>query len=326
MRMSLHLRIRHFIAENQILIVLAAIILGYVFHTFFHYFSPYTTEILMAVFFTSSLRLNQRELMSDAKDWKMLVIANSIMLLVMPLAMWLPTHFFAPNWALAFLIVGAMPTGLTIALIADLFGGRASLAMIISATTSFLSPITIPLILSLVLGKSIAIPVLSLFGSLVLTIVFPFVLALFYKSKHEAMVKKYDLIWRELSILLFGLVVAAIVADSIGQGQVLPHGWDTFAIVSLMTIFMGGIGWLASAITSWRTPAERITIALCMVYMNNTLALYIGNTYFKAQNVVPQLLVILTAVNALLLPIKWAAGRLTNKAARKQPRVAHPIF
>lgn len=323
--MTLLERIRHFLADNQIMLVLAALMLGVVFPSVFRVFSPFTTVFLMAIFFTSSLRLELRELVGYAKDWKMLVIANVVMLIFMPLAMWLPTWAFAPDWALAFLIVGAVPTGLTIALIADLFGGRASLAMLVSATTSLLSPITIPLVLSLVVGRTIAIPVASLFGSLVLTIVLPFFLATVVKARARAFVATHDLLWREISLILFGLVVAAVVADTV-SGKPLPLGWNEIGIVTVMTVFMGGIAWLSYGITAWRSPAERITIALCMVYMNNTIALYIGDKYFREQDVVPKLLVILTAVNALLPPIKYAAGRILRKPKSTKPRIAQPVL
>ena len=46
-------------------------------------------------------------------------------------------------------------------------------------------------------------------------------------------------------------------------------------------------------------PGEKATIALSMIYMNNTLALFIGNRYFGDQNVVPRLVIILMIVNAL---------------------------
>jgi hypothetical protein len=107
--------------------------------------------------------------------------------------------------------------------------------------------------------------------------------------------------------------VAGVTADSIiGSNYTFnPHD---LGIVIVMTAFMGGIAWFGYATTYWRTPAERVTIALCLVYMNNTVALYIGDRYFAEQNVVPKLIIILTAVNALLPPIKWLAARVIKKS------------
>ena len=316
-------RIRHFIANNQILLVLTAMIAGILFPQTFKFLAPLSTPLLILIFFTSSLRLQLQELIGYAKDWRLLILSNVMMLFAMPILMWLPTHFFAPDWALAFLIVGAMPTGLTIALIADLFGGKTSLAMLVSVTTSLLAPITVPIVFLLVLGQSVAIPVFSLFSSLFLTIVVPFLTAMLVKTKAPAFVKKHDLLWRESSLIIFGLLIAGIVADTV-EGAPLSLGWDEMGIVTIMMIFMGGIAWLGYALTTWRIPAERITIALCMVYMNNTLALYVGDRFFHEQLVVPKLLVILTAVNALLPPIKWAAGKLIKQ--KSVIRVAHPVI
>jgi len=301
-----------------------ALILGAFFPETFKPLAPYTTPLLMTIFFTSSLRLGLHELQNYARDWKMLVLSNLVMLIFMPLAMWLPTSLFAPDWALPFLIVGAMPTGLTIALIADLFGGKVSLAMLVSATTSLLAPFTIPLVLELVIGQRIAIPVFSLFSSLILTIVAPFIVAMGVKSHATAFIEKHDLVWREISLFLFALLVAGIVAGTV-EGSPLTLGWNEMGIVTVMMVFMGGIAWLAYGMTTWRTPSERITIALCMVYMNNTLALYIGDKFFHEQHIVPKLLIILTAVNALLPPIKWAASKVIKNSTRVSS-IANPVI
>jgi BASS family bile acid:Na+ symporter len=326
--MTISQRLRHIVADNQILIVLLAMVVGAIFPDLFQPLAPYSTPLLICIFFTSSLRLNMDELVGYAKDWRMLLLSNFVMLVFMPLAMWLPPAIFAPDWALPFLIVGAMPTGLTIALIADLFGGKTSLAMLISATTSLLAPIVVPLIFKLVIGQQIAIPVFQMFASLMLTIVLPFVAAMVVKSQAKAVIERHDLMWREISLIVFGLLIAAIVADTM-HGTPIHLGWNEIGIVAVMVVYMGGVAWLAYAIAAWRTPAERITIALCMVYMNNTLALYIGNKFFHEQNVVPRLLIILTAVNALLPPIKWAAGRVIKTAKTKIQRpdtIAQPLI
>ena len=321
--MNTSARIRHFLADNQILLVLLALIGGIFLPTVFQPLAPYSTPMLMVIFFTSSLRLGLNEILGYARDWKMLTLSNFVKMILLPLIMWVPLAIFAPDWALPFLIVGAVPTGLTIALIADLFGGKVSLAMLVSAKTSLIAPLTIPIVLQIAVGQRIAIPVVSLFGSLVLTIVVPFVLAMVVKSKATKFVQKHDLLWRETSLILFALLVAGITAGTV-EGSAITLGWNELGILIVMLVFMGGIAWLAYAMTAWRNPSERITIALCMVYMNNTLALYIGDQFFHEQHIVPKLLIILTAVNALLPPIKWAASRVIKTS--KPNAVAQPVL
>jgi len=325
--MNTTIRLKRFLGDNQIIMVLAGLIAGAVFPDVFKPISPFATPMLMAIFFTSSLRLQISELMGYAKDIRMVTIANFVMLLFIPIAMFIPLKIFAPDWALPFLIVGAMPTGLTVALIADLFGGKTSLAMLVSVTTSLLAPFTVPLVFYLTIGKSIPLPIGKLFLSLFFTIVIPFCFAMITKRFASAFTEKHDTTWREISLALFVLLVAASVADTV-QGETVSLGWDEVGILIVMIVYMGGLSWLAYGLTGWRNASERITLSLCMVYMNNTLALYVGGEFFKAYGVVPRLLIILAGVNALLPPIKWLARNRITAEMKKFPerRTEGPNF
>src|SRR3989344_2086734 len=101
-------RLKHLFTENQIMIVFLGLLAGFLLPGAFKPLAGYGTILLMLIFFTSSLRLSLDELLAYAKDWKMLLLTSFFMLIFLPVAMWLPPALFAPNWALAFLIVGAM--------------------------------------------------------------------------------------------------------------------------------------------------------------------------------------------------------------------------
>ncbi|MDD5726708.1 MAG: bile acid:sodium symporter [Patescibacteria group bacterium] len=305
--MSIWQKIRHIFAENQIMIVLIGIVAGILLPKYFRPIAPYGTYLLMLIFFTSSLRLNLKELVGYAKDWKMLTLANGFKLIFLPLAMWLPCYLFAPDWAMAFLIMGAMPTGMTIALIADLFGGKTSLALVITAVTSLLAPITIPLVFWLSIGRVVPIPVLTLFGNLFLTIVIPFILAAIIQRKAPKIVKKYDPVWRNVAVWTFGILIAAIVGDTTGQGPIILSARD-IGLIIVMLIYIGGLTALAFLMAWWRTNAEKSTLALCMVYLNNTLALYVANRYFPSSRLMTQLVILLLVINILLPPFRWIAA------------------
>lgn len=288
------------------MIVLIGIVAGILLPKYFRPIAPYGTYLLMLIFFTSSLRLNMKELTGYAKDWKMLAVSSGFMLIFLPLAMWLPPAAFAPDWALAFLIVGAMPTGMTIALIADLFGGKTSLALVITAITSLLAPLTIPLIFWVAIGRVVPVPIFTLFANLFITIVIPFVIAALVQRKAPKIVKKYDPIWRNVAVWTFGILIAAIVADTTGQGPIILSARD-IGLIIVMLIYIGGLTALAFLMAWWRTNAEKATLALCMVYLNNTLALYIANRYFPSSRLMTQLVIILLVINVLLPPFRWIA-------------------
>jgi predicted Na+-dependent transporter len=312
------------VTENQIMVVFLALIAGLIFPHVFRPIASVSTELLMLIFFTSSLRLSLSELVTYAKDWRMLVLTSIFMLVFMPIAMWLPPRIFAEEWALPFLIVGAMPTGMTIALIADFFGGKTTLALVITAATSLLAPFSVPLIFQLLIGQSIPIPTAQLFGDLLLTIVLPFAVAAVVQRRAPAFVQRHTGVWRQISVTSFGILIAAIVADTT-VGSTVVLGWDEVGILLVMLVYMGGITWLAYAMAWWRTQSERATIALCMIYMNNTLALFIGNRYFPNQNVVPRLVIILLIVNALLPPLRWFAKRAITARRSTPPKILQPF-
>lgn len=299
-------------SENQIMIVLLGIVAGLALPDIFRPLAPYGTYMLMAIFFASSLRLDLKELVGYAKDWRMLVLACGFMLVFLPLAMWLPAQLFAPDWALAFLIMGAMPTGMTIALIADLFGGKTSLALVVTAVTSLLAPLTIPLVFWVAIGRIVPVPVLSLFTNLFITIVIPFIAAAIIQRRAPGAVKKHDSIWRNVAVWTFGLLIAAIVGDTTGQGPIVLSGRD-IGLIIVMLIYIAGLTALAYVMAWWRSNADKATLALCMVYLNNTLALFIANRYFPDNRLMTQLVILLLVINILLPPFRWIAAHAIQK-------------
>ncbi len=302
----LRVHLRHWIAENQIVAVLLGLVLGLVWPNVFSWINRYSTPLLMAVFFTSSLRLSLPALLKYAKDWRMLVIANVFMLVIMPLALFIPLQFLSREWAIAFLIAGVMPTGMTIALVAEFFGGTPPLALLITVTTSLLAPLTIPLMFQVAIGQSIPIPVGSMMRSLFISIVLPFIAAAILQRKAPALVQRHDGSLRVLSVLLFGILVTGITADTSGASFPSLHLID-IGIILLGTLWAGLLTRASYDLLPWRTKGERLTVALCLVYINNTLALFIADRYFREYGAVARVVVILLVLNLLLLPIKAAA-------------------
>ncbi len=309
--------LKHVLLENQIIVVLLAMLLGLVIPEPFRPLKDYSTQLLILVFFTSSLRLSIDEIASYARDGKLMFWANAFMLGILPLALYMPVAGIAKllgatwlePWALALLIFGAVPTGMTIALIADFIGGVTSLALVITATTSLLAPLTIPLIFKITIGQFVPIPIVSMFWSLTLTIVAPFILAMFVKRHAPRLVKRWSEWLRGVSVMAFGLLIAGIVADT-GGATFSRWEWRDAVVLITAMAWMGGLTWGLYRLLTWRTASERLTVALCMIYMNNTLALFIANRFFPTSGALPKLLLLLLAANVLLFPIKQEAKKL----------------
>ncbi len=303
--------LRQMFAENQILMILLAIMAGILFPTALHHLNAIATPLLILVFFTSSLRLTLKEIITYGRDWRMLLIVNLYMLVILPLALYLPAVFFDRTWAIAFLIVGSVPAGMTIALIADYFGGKTALALVMTATSSLLAPFTLPLLFKITLGQEINIPVFHMFWSLFLTIVIPCFFALLVKRAVPEWIEKRESWFREISLIAFSLLIAGIVADSARDHSTLLALHDLPFLLLMLTWF-GALVWGSYYVVRWRLPSERITIALCVLYLNNTLALFIGDKFFRSFNVVPKILFLLLVINIFLPPLRIAAKRVTH--------------
>jgi len=319
--MSIVQKTKQIFSENQIMVVLFGIIVGLIFPKLFAPLAPYTTHMLILIFFCSSLRLELKEIIAYAKDWKMLSMVNGFMLIFLPILMWLPLVLFAPDWAMAFLILGAMPTGMTIALIADLFGGKTTLALVVTATTSLLAPLTVPFVFWVTIGQVVPIPVVALFTNLFITIVLPFIVAMFVKNKKPKFVIKHDFWWREISIITFGILIATIVADTVGAEGRITLSFRDAGLVTVMLIYMSALVTISYFMSWWRTNSEKATIALCIVYLNNTLSLYIANKFFPDARLMTQLVILLLVINFLLPPFRLIAARaieLDKKAIKKK--------
>ncbi len=309
---------RKLLSQNQISIVLVGLIAGLVAPGVFRVFHPWNTLLLQAIFFLSALRIRPQEIAGYARDWKMHLLTSGFMLVALPVAVYLPLSVFAPDWALPFLIAMAAPTGMTIALVADFFGGKTSLALIVVLTTSLLAPFTIPLLTHLLLGQIVALNPLDMVAQLAQAIILPFAVAALFQRFAPKVVERGGGVWRALSVAAFGLLIASVVSktvgDELGAGISIDIAWRTLGILIGTALWIAALIWMSYRMVWWRTVAERITIALCMVYMNLTLVLYIADTFFAAQHIVPKIIVIELILNAMLPFFKFAAGRVVARS------------
>ena len=316
--------LRKIFSENQISIVLIGLVAGLMLPGVFQIFHPWNTLLLQIIFFLSALRVNMKDLKGYALDWKMHILTAGFMLVVLPLAVYYPLAPFAPDWALAFMIALAAPTGMTIALIADFFGGKTSLALIIVLVTSLLAPFTIPVIAQVTVGQSVPIDSIGMLRSLAEVIILPFLLAFLFQRFAPKLAVQGDGVWRTASVAVFGILIASIVskttAGGVGSVTATPIIADLNIVMLLIAVFayLAFLIWLSYRMVYWRNAPERITIALCMVYMNFTLSLYIADRFFAEQRVVPKLVVILLLLNLLLPFFKVAASHLVAEGKTKR--------
>jgi bile acid:Na+ symporter, BASS family len=295
-----------FLTRYQIALILTMLALGFIFPNAFKAFNPYNTPLLQIIMFTTGLRLDFNEVFREMKDWRTMLLTNAMKLAIIPFLISIPLALFAPQWLLPFVIIGTMPTGLTAPPLVAILNGQTSLALVAAATTSALAPFTIPLILKALVGHDVHMDTVGMMWQIAQAVLLPLILAgIIQRLIGRARIEIAASPIRAVGLAAFALVVASItsasaIAAARGGQSVSSIGMDGLVIATLMLFFWIGVSWLASAFLSWRSPKDRATITFCLIYMNYTLAIWVGDTFFRAADIAPKLVAIIILVIALV--------------------------
>ncbi len=298
----------HNLSRSYLLVAIAALVFGLLAPSVAGIFSSLTTLFLAVIFFLTALKLDFKEVINYLRDWRMVAEVNALMLLIIPIVVFYVMRWLEPSLAMPFVILAAMPTAMTAPLIVDFMGGRQSLALVITATTSLFAPFTIPLVIQFVAGAQITVSFLDMFFTLAKVIFIPFILAELVKYLWPQISKIIIKSSSYVSVILLGLIIAAVTsrqADTIiasaAGGQALS--WLVWLVAFFLLLHV-----LGYVVIFWRSVQDRFTISVCLTYMNFLLAIYLVDNFFPQLAV--ELPVILSVVPwALLLPLSGLISR-----------------
>lgn len=302
------------IIESYLFVLIAALLLG-VFVPQSRALVAWNTLFLQVIFFLSSLKLDWRQFAKQIRDWKTVLISGAVMLIGFPLLVrlglfWLPES--AAPVAFAFFLLAAMPSGMTSPLLVELVDGNQPLALVITITTSLLAPFTVPILVQLAYGTSIYVNALDMFRTLALVIFLPFAVAVIVKYLAPKVAATVAPKTKPLSTVLLGLLIA---------GAVAPHGARILAsaqsnllgfllLIIALFAFFAVLHLLGFYAAWWKKRHDRQTVAICLTYMNFTLAIFLAGTYFPNTDIV--LTLVLSIIPwATMLPLwKRVSARL----------------
>lgn len=273
------------------------------------YLAPYVAYFLGTILFFSTIKIDLRDVFGELKEAKTILIITFLMLVVFPLVVFLTTHLMAPQYAVPFLILAAMPAGMTAPFLAEISGGRQSLALVVTVITSLLAPFTIPLLLKLLAGEVVAVSYWDILISLATVIFIPFVLAQLVRwvGGIREIKKKYAKMFRTISLILLGLLVAGIIskqAEALLIG--LADGDSLVTLGALIVLFV--IFHIAGYyLVWWRDRRDRLTITVTLSYMNFTLAVYLVDTFFTDPQIVIPVVLSVIPWTLMFAPFKGLA-------------------
>jgi BASS family bile acid:Na+ symporter len=295
------------IFESYLLILTTALVVALALPHVGQIFSPYTTVFLQIIFFLSALKLDLRSTLKDAKNIKPILLVNLYMLILLPALTYGLAEIFVPQFALPLLLLAAMPAGMTTMLLTEMVGGSVGLALILTMTTSLLSPITIPLVMKLLAGATVAVPVLDMFLKLVNVIAIPFILAQIVRHFFHERIQSAFPAFKSISTLLLGLLILGIVSKE--SEQIVAHiGTFVPALVVLFVFFF-----LHHLVGYYGIPnlthSDRLATTVSQVYMNFTLAIFLASTYFPEPTILIPVILAVFPWSICIIPFKAIANR-----------------
>src|SRR3989339_270111 len=272
--------------------------------------APHGALLISIIFFLSALKIDMTKVMHQFEDKTLLIMETVLMLVVYPAVVYFLALEFIPHLALPLLILAAMPAGMTSPFLTELAGGRQSLALVVTVLTSLLAPLSIPLMIKLLAGESVSVDYLSMMLSLAKVIIIPFALAQIVKRYATPLILRTHVWYRSISVLLLGILIAGIVAKqayAIMDGMTTGSTWWTLLIVTICFIGFHFLGYLAPF---WRDKRDRITSAVCLSYMNFTLAVYLADKFFPDPSVVVPIVITVIPWALMFVPFRFIVQKM----------------
>ena len=287
------------------------------------YLISWNTFILQIIFFVSCLKIDFKQIKHSLKNWKLISLASFLMLIGFPFIVWLIVNPLSPNLGLVFFLLAAMPVGMTAPLLAEITGGKQSIAMILAIVTSLLAPLTIPLLTKLLYGASISVDALGMFEQLAEVIFLPFILALIVRKLFSSKIEFTKLKTKPLSTLLLGLLIASAVAKQASQILNPSQNWWSFVVIVISMyaffIILHLVGYFSFW---WEKHEDRSSVSVALTYMNFTLAIFLASEFFpRPEILLPLVLSILPW--ATLPPVwKWISNDFLKPSKIRKARGA----
>ncbi|MBC8464928.1 MAG: bile acid:sodium symporter [Parcubacteria group bacterium] len=254
---------------------------------------PHVSLVALAgIFFLSALKIDFHEVRDALGDGKTLLISALFMLVLLPIVVFFVANTLYPEVAIAFLLLSAMPSGMTAPFLTSLAKGSEEYALVMTVITSLLTPLSVPLVVSLMVGTDISIDTFAMFTRLAIIIFLPFFLAQIIKRIIPKTITRIEYSFTPVSTGLLAILIAFIVAKRPEEILALGNGGESLFFLFALTILFIVLHVLGYTAIWWKKKRERIAIAICLTYMNFTLAIDLADTFFGDMSsiVVPTIL------------------------------------
>jgi BASS family bile acid:Na+ symporter len=274
---------------------------------------PLLKPELMIVLLLVFLKIDILDILEKIRNYRLMIWLSLSFLVLSPILLYGLFFFWDAQFAVAVLLLTAVPAGNSSPFLTDLMGGNTTLAMSITILTSLLAPFTIPLLFHFLVGQEIMLDSWSLFLNTASMIFIPLFLSILLKAFAPAAIKKVMPAFSTINLVLLFL----IVVSSFGSQRTtlladpLRLLWDLF-----LMYFASLIIHLVGFLISWKqSKKDRVAIVIERAYMNTGLAIVLAATSFP-----PAILILMVIAevpwSTTLFPLRWLFRKMNWLPAR----------
>ncbi|MEE9910836.1 MAG: bile acid:sodium symporter [Deltaproteobacteria bacterium] len=190
-----------------IVVVLSSMVAAVVFPDFGSRFQAFPFYCLMVNFFLSYLSIDLADVWRALRGHSAQIMAFTVMkLAVLPVILYFVFYVFAPDYALAALLLTGVSTGVVSPMISNMVKGNSSLVLVVVVITSTLAPFTLPALIKIVVARDVAISFLSMLKMLATVIFIPIAIVEMIRYLLPKLVAPVLRVQFPVSVLMFALI------------------------------------------------------------------------------------------------------------------------
>lgn len=242
-------------------------------------FRPYTSYFLMGLLFLSFLSISVGSIAKAARRHGLfLVKCLFLKLVVLPVVLFFLFRAVYPEFALASLLLGGIPTGVVAPFFSTLVNANTSLVVLMVTAGSVLVPFTLPVLVRALVGQTLDISLTAMAGILAQMIFIPLAAAELLRYICLPVTEKIAASKYYLSLILCAAIMLGVFSkysDFLRQNpSIVIHA---LVVCVAMSALLFAVGMLFSL---GRNAADRLAIVISMGLINNILVMVFSAEFF----------------------------------------------
>jgi len=280
-----------------------SVVLGFIFPQFFIPFEGMVLYIVMAIIFLLTLKVDVIDVVTHVKKPLLMLYISFFNLIFTPFIVYYLFKDISPENVIGFVLLAALPSGVSSAAFTDIMKGKTSLTMTIIIITNLVSIFTIPLIFGYFFKHGIELDTASMFVDLFKVFFIPFVIAKVIKRTIlKDVAHKLQDYYNALIISLLCLMITISISF---QSEVILDNFSfllkTLGLLYVLFFLLQMLGYFS---VFWMKKGDKLAVSNASMIMNNILGIVLAIAFF-GPNVVTTVILSLIPWNTMIIAKHW---------------------